>query len=453
MGLPIMGHANRPRSAVGSEQGGDMSRLERHRAWYGFAALVAAAVAFGVLVGSYWSPFLPTAGSTESAVGHGDQIVSGSLIRFATWAPEVAGASPRDHIVSFLSHMGPLGILWWQWIALLLLILVAWSAGAVLSRITTAAFARMVRRTATRLDDLTLPRLHGPLALGWAILAADAILPFIELTEETQAVGYVVLKAALLVAIFWLLFRMIRVAAEVVALVPAIKDRPSALGLIPLGVRATQVFVLAIATITVISQMGYPVASLVAGLGIGGIAFALAAQKTVENLFGAVSLGVDQPFRQGDFVKVDDISGTVETIGLRSTRFRTLDRTLVTLPNGQLSEKRIESLTARDRLRLFCQINLVYATTEQQMREILSKIEKTLREHSMIWPDDVIVRFTGFGDSSLNVEATAWFQTTDWYEFQSIRQDIFLEIMRVVERSGSKFAMPTRTIHVAEAGR
>jgi MscS family membrane protein len=186
----------------------------------------------------------------------------------------------------------------------------------------------------------------------------------------------------------------------------------------------------------------------VAGLGLGGLALALAAQKTVENLFGAFSIGVDQPFREGDFVKVEDFVGTVEAIGLRSTRFRTLDRTIVTLPNGKVADMRLESFAVRDRLRLASVIGLVYETTVAQMREVLSGFEQVLRAHPKIWPDNVVVRFREFAGSSLDIEVMAWFQTSDWREFQLIRQDVLLQFMEVVERVGTSFAFPTQTIHL-----
>jgi MscS family membrane protein len=184
-------------------------------------------------------------------------------------------------------------------------------------------------------------------------------------------------------------------------------------------------------------------------LGLGGLAFALAAQKTIENLFGAFSIGIDQPFREGDFVKIEDFVATVEAIGLRSSRFRTLDRTIITIPNGKLAEMRLESFTARDRLRLATVIGLEYQTTLSQMREVLSGFERVLRAHPKIWADAVVVRFREFAASSLDVEIMAWFKTADWSEFQLIRQEILLAFIEVVEHAGTSFAFPTQTLHVA----
>jgi MscS family membrane protein len=167
----------------------------------------------------------------------------------------------------------------------------------------------------------------------------------------------------------------------------------------------------------------------------------------VENVFGAVSIGIDQPMREGDFVRLYDFVGTVEQIGLRSTRIRTLDRTLITIPNGELANQRIESFTARDRLRLACVVRLEYGTTAAQLREILEALEGILRRHPKIWPDAVVVRFSQFGESSLEIEVMAWFETRDWGEFQGIRQDVLVDFMEAIERAGSKIAVPTRAIH------
>jgi MscS family membrane protein len=256
------------------------------------------------------------------------------------------------------------------------------------------------------------------------------------------------LKTGFLIAFFWALGRSIDILVQGVTLSAWATSNPASRSLVPLAGRIGKVAVFAIAVVALLSDFGYPVASLVAGLGIGGLAIALAGQKTLENLFGAFSIGADQPFREGDFVKVEDFVGTVEAIGLRSTKIRTLDRTLISIPNGKLADMRLESFAARDRLRLACIIGLVYETTAAQVREVLAGFEKVLRDHPKIWPDAVIVRFQSFGDSSLNIEVMAWFQTSDWGEFQLIRQDILLAFMEVVENAGTSFAFPTRTVHL-----
>jgi len=126
---------------------------------------------------------------------------------------------------------------------------------------------------------------------------------------------------------------------------------------------------------------------------------------------------------------------------------------LVSVPNGKLADMRVESFTARDRLRLSCTLGLVYETTSDQMRNILQELEQILRNHPKIWPDTVVVRFAAFGDSSLNIDIMAWFLTNDWGEFQLIRQEVLLAFMDCVQRHGSSFAFPTRTLHLVNDGK
>jgi MscS family membrane protein len=347
-----------------------------------------------------------------------------------------------------LLRQGPGSLLWWQWLALPVLLLVAWGISLPLSRITRRALGCLGARTSTPLDDALVRRLGGPIALAWAVAVAYLLLPLLGLLAPAEESVHAGLRTGLFLAFFWCLVRSVDVLDGVITRSAWAREHPAARTLVPLGGRTLKVAVVAMAAVAVVSELGYPVASLVAGLGIGGLALALAAQKTVEHLFGSFSIGVDQPFREGDFVRIEEFVGTVEAIGLRSTRFRTLDRTLITIPNGRLADMRIESFTARDRMRLACTLGLVYGTTATQMRRVLEGLEGVLRRHPRIWPDAVVVRFKEFGPSSLDIEIMAWFMTAEWSEFQFIRQEVLLQFMEVVERAGTSFAFPTRTVHL-----
>jgi MscS family membrane protein len=222
------------------------------------------------------------------------------------------------------------------------------------------------------------------------------------------------------------------------------------LALVPLASRVARMGLFVVGFLVLLTELGVPVTSLLAGLGLGGLAVALAAQKTVENLIGAISIGADQPFMEGDFVKIEDFVATVERIGLRSTRFRTLDRTLITIPNGKLAEMRVESFTARDRFRLATTLQVVYETKPEQLRHLLSNVEKLLREHPKVWKESITVRLVSLGASALNIEVMAWFVVASWDEFQVHREQVLIEILRIVQEAGAPFAYPTQTLRVAE---
>jgi MscS family membrane protein len=356
-----------------------------------------------------------------------------------------------EHLPEPLLRTGPGDVLFWQWLVFPFLAALAWVLGLTLSRIVRAALASLTARTVVGWDDALLSRMASPLTLVGMLGVFAAGVGLLDLHPPAAAFCQRLLRVLFLGSVFWMLARCVDVAAHVAASSPW-GSRAAAGSLVKLGARISKVGVVVLAVIALLSAWGYSVASLLAGLGIGGLAVALAAQKTVENLFGAFSIGVDQPFREGDFVRIEDFVGTVEQIGLRSTKIRTLDRTLISLPNGKLADMRLESFSARDRIRLACTLGLVYETTPAQMRTIVAALETALRAHPKIWPDAVVVRFVGLGDFSLNVDVMAWFLTSDWNEFQNFRQELLLQFMEIVEQAGSAFAFPTQTLHMVSDG-
>lgn len=359
--------------------------------------------------------------------------------------------SPQEpivpHVPQALRRVGPQGLELWQWMALPIALIAAAGLGRMLGFLTRALALRIARRTRTQWDDDIVSSLSGPASVAWGLAAFFLILPWLALPHETHLKLLVGVRVGFMAVFFWGLWKTIEVVSTLVLLLPWAIEMPASRSLVPLAARAGKLTVMAMGVIATFSLLGYPVASLLAGLGIGGLALALAAQKTVENLFGSVSLAVDQPIRVGDFVKVEnDVMGTVESIGLRSTRLRTLDRTVVAIPNGKLADMRLESFAVRDRLRLFVILNLVYGTTAAQMRQILAEVRAELDAHPKIFPEGITVVFRSLGESSVDIEVTAWFQTFDWNEFVLIRQEMLLRFMEIVEKAGSSFAFPTRTL-------
>ena len=349
-----------------------------------------------------------------------------------------------------LLSIGPWDLAWWQWIAIAVLSIVALLVGKFAVWAFSWALKRIVDRTTTKLDDELVAKLRRPLRLLGTIAVFRLAMPLLELPEERAETITDALLAMLAIGIVWGVLRAIDVIVTHAAGAAWAVTRPSSRQLLSLLGRILKVVVVVIAAVSFLGAIGLPIGSLLAGLGIGGIALAFGAQKTVENLFGAFALGVDQPLREGDFVKLEaDVMGTVESIGLRSTRLRTLDRTMVSLPNGKLADMRIETFAARDRFRFTTVLNLVYGTTVAQMRQILADLERALREHPRFFPPDCTVRFMGFGQSSLDIEVICFFATPEVSEFRTIRQDLLLSFMEIVEKAGSGFAFPTRTIHVA----
>jgi MscS family membrane protein len=329
------------------------------------------------------------------------------------------------------------------------LVLAGLLAGRLLVAVVKPTLSWLAQRSQWTWDDMLVRALATPLAMLLGLQLLRAVVPSLDLKLRSITVVQSATSVLTTATVIWAAFRCVDLLIAVVSARPWVAERPSTRSLIAITGRLLKVLLVALSIMALLAYMGVSVTSLIAGLGIGGLALALSAQKTVENLFGTLSIGVDQPLREGDFVRVTEHLGTVEAIGLRSTRIRTLDRTLVTIPNGQLADQRIESYTARDRMRLACDLGLVYGTTVAQMRAVLRDLEAVLTAHPHIWPDSIVVRFKAFGASSLDIEIMAWFQTSVWAEFQAMRQDVLLQFMEVVERHGTAFAFPTRTVHLA----
>jgi len=187
---------------------------------------------------------------------------------------------------------------------------------------------------------------------------------------------------------------------------------------------------------------------MLAGLGVGGLAVELAVRPTLENVVGGFVLFADAPVRVGEFCRFGDKLGTIEAIGLRSVRVRGIDRTVITIPNADFSQLELVNFSRRDSILLQTTVQLVYETTPDQMRLVLSRLRDLLIEHPKISPEPARVRFIGYGESSLDVEIFAYVMTRDFNEFLEIQEDVNLHIKDIVEDSGSGFAFPSRTLYV-----
>jgi MscS family membrane protein len=354
----------------------------------------------------------------------------------------------EQHLPAPLLEVGPQGLLWWQWLAIPAAALLAIAAGWLLGWATRRVLGHLAARTRTNWDDVLIERVAPPLTLLWAVAVGTGLVAWLSLPDAATAVAKHLLRALTYLAFFWGGLRSIHLAFAILGQRPWARQNVGLASLLPLGRKIAKGAVVAIGLVAVLNELGFQVASLLAGVGLGGLVIALAAQKTVENLFASVSIGVDQPFRVGDLVRVEEFVANVEAIGMRSTRFRTPDRTIITIPNGKLAEMRTETFAPRDRIRLLASLGLSYDTTAGQMRAVLRDVEAALRAHPKIWLDGLSVRFAALGDSTLNVEVIAWFQTADWGEFTAIRQELLLRFMEIVERAGTSLAFPTRTVRL-----
>lgn len=340
-----------------------------------------------------------------------------------------------------------LGLERWQWVAIPVLVVLV----AVLTWLLVGGTRRIGNWLLRKHPDWqrVMHQQEGPLKLWWASWLGRLAIRALEVGHGVTEVVDTIFKIGTVVAFFWGVLSALRGWTERYLASQTAMSRPGSRALVNLLSRTSQFVLMAFGAIAAVSLLGYSVTNVLAGLGIGGIALALGAQKTLENLFGAFALAVDQPIREGDFVKVEDaVSGNVERIGLRSTQLRTPDRTVVTIPNGKLADMRLENYAARDRVRLFTTVTLVYSTTSSQLETVMAGFREVLKAEEKLWPDNLSVRFVALNNWSLDVEVIAWFNAVDFDDFKAIRERVLLGFMRSVENAGTSFAFPTQTLEI-----
>jgi len=273
------------------------------------------------------------------------------------------------------------------------------------------------------------------------ILASYLGLPLLPRHYYNQVVAVVVITGA-----FWILWRVIRWFLQGVRSRALARGHSGTGSLMLLGERIIKAVVVIMALFLILGVLGFNMSTALAGLGIGTLAVGFGAQKTIENLFGGVSVLGDEVIRVGDVCKFGDRTGTVEDIGLRSTRVRTEERTLLAIPNGTVATINVENLSRRDKILFKTVLGLHSDTSPDHLRYVLSEIHRVVSSHPEIETNTTRVRLTEVTSSSLNVELFCYVLTRDFNEFAAVREDLLLRIMNFVEDSGTTLASSSQTL-------
>ena len=337
----------------------------------------------------------------------------------------------------------------WVLIATLLGIPMALVIAKLLSRGLIPLLRPLVRYLTKEQDDRQLERITGPIRLLMLVVAIHGIVMLFGLPLLLRQFWSRVALALAVIGMTWLLSRLIDILAELTHRHLDRQSRPHNATTVGLLRRLGKVMVMVAGALVILYAAGVNITAALAGLGVGGIAVAFAAQKTLENLFGGVLIITDQPVRVGDFCKIGSVSGTIEDIGLRSTRIRTLDRTVVSVPNGQMAAENVENFGVRDKIGFRPTLPLRYETTADQLRYVLAEIRQLLYAHPMVESRSARIRFVRFGGSSLDLEIFSYILTSDYNRFLEVQEDLLLRIMDIVEASGTGIAFPSQTAYLA----
>ncbi len=340
------------------------------------------------------------------------------------------------------------GVQVWRLLALLIVIPIAFGIAWLIGMLFLAIYRRISRHTPEAWNDSMVAILKGPLRLFLAVVLfhAGGLLLALPLLFRQWLADLELIAGVF--AVGWFSLRLIDLASSEARQVLIRKQRAGAISMVPLGRRIVKVAVVSLAVLAVLDNAGFDLKAILTGLGVGGIAVALAAQKTLENIFGGVAIAADQPVRVGETCKFGDQVGTVEDIGLRSTRIRTADRTLIAVPNASFSTMNIENLAARDKFGFRPALSLRIDTSVAQLRTILEGVRKLLSDHPKVEANSR-VRLVSFANSALNLEVNSYVLTTDNEEFTSIQESLLLGILEIIEVAGTSLAVPARTAFIA----
>jgi MscS family membrane protein len=375
-------------------------------------------------------------------------ISSETLAKVPEVYDQVEARQVESELPSFVVKHQLLGMPLWQWVALLL----AAPMAAGLAWLMLALFEIPLRwwaRRRGRLDVANWRSVSGPAWLLAGTLIHKVFVIYLRLPLLDRHYYLQVTSILLIISATWILWRCVRWALYRVRVRALAGGHAGTGSLMLLGERMLKAVIFILGVLAVLGNLGFNLSALLAGLGIGGLAIGFGAQKTIENLFGGVSVLGDEVFRVGDVCRFGDRVGTVEDIGLRSTRIRTEERTLVAIPNGTVATINLENLSRRDKIQWKTNLGLRPDSQADHVRFVIAEIRKLLYGHPKIETQTVRVRLTDLAGSSVNVEVLAYVLTRDVNEFMAVREDLLLRIMDVMEDSGGSLALPSQTLYLS----
>jgi len=371
---------------------------------------------------------------------------SETLAKVPEFYEDLSGHSFDRFFPRFMRHTWFLWFPLWQWIYILLVIPLSFILATLLTRLLTPLLIAVVFRITRVRAEHHVMTLTGPIRIFILALAMWTV----SMMTRSVLVNLFWTYASLTLTVAgatWLIVRLIDIVVKLKHKQWA--GTPSGkIAMIQLVGKLSKALVVIVGALVVLYIGGINITAALTGLGIGGIAVAFAAQKTLENLFGGIMIISDQPVRVGDFCKAGNYSGTVESIGLRSTYLRTPDRTIVSIPNGQLAVMSLENFALRDKILFQHKINLQPETTSAQVSKILMEIGKALRDHPKVETSTARANFVRISDAALVLELYGYVLEASYESFLAIQEELLIGVMNIIEAAGTRIAVPDQTTRV-----
>ncbi len=312
--------------------------------------------------------------------------------------------------------------------------------------ILVGALQRLAKRSETYYDDRIISALKGPVSFAFIVIGLHLFFALIFMEE-----GIIknILNTLIVFDIFWAIIAIADALRGVFHSTTAKFNADLAKEMGDFILKIVKILIGGLGLAAILQVWGINVTALVASLGLGGLAFALAAKDTASNLFGSFALLADKAIRIGEWIKVGDVEGVVEAIGMRTTKIRSFQKSLISVPNQMLANTPIENFSRRGIRRIKMHVGLTYTTSSQDLQKIVEEIKYMLHNHEGIsQKDTLLVNFESFGNSALNIFIYTFTATANWQKYLDIREDIHLQIMKIVEENNSSFAFPSQSIYV-----
>lgn len=314
----------------------------------------------------------------------------------------------------------------------------------VLKRILYA----IVKKTNTQADDDILDAVKRPVDFLFLIIGLYFALKVLSLDPEISSFLDQFVRSGFIIVVFWAVINILsHLSVNIQKITNKFGDKIDS-SVSNFIIKSIRFFIIILGVIAVLQEWGYNVSGFIASLGLVGMAFALAAKDTASNLFGSLVIFTDKPFKIGDWIMTPQVEGTIETVGIRSTKVRTFAQALVSVPNGVLANSAILNWSQMGKRRIKTNIGVTYGTSCEALENIIADIKSMLEAHPEIHQETIHIYFSEFGESSLSIFCYYFTISTNWGEFMRVREATYFEIMKIVEKHGSSFAFPTQTIHL-----
>ncbi len=341
-----------------------------------------------------------------------------------------------------------LGMALWQYTGIFFVLLVAFFVRKVSEFSLRKLAGWLVKYTPPHLDEEVVLKSIKPLSFLIFTLTIRFFYADLQLPVHVNATVNFALDVMIAASILWLSFQVADLLCDRLTRITAQTETKFDDQLIPMFRKMLKIFAITIGVLILMQSFGYSISSLLAGLGIGGVAVALAAQDTLANFFGSITIFADKPFQIGDWIVTGKVEGTVEEVGFRSTRIRTFYDSVISVPNSKLANSDVDNMGLRRFRRIRQVLGVTYSTTPEQMQAFVEGVRAIITANPSMRKDYYEVHFNGYGDFSLNVLVYCFVKVSNWSEELRVKHNFFLEILRLADQLNIEFAFPTQTVHL-----